>query len=125
MEDLLYVFLFTFICTAAHFHLGCRSISHFLTASSIVKIPVRINPTNKSAVVKLMRRIVDRLRKNLRRQKTTILVALTKIMRIPNRRKTTISFTSFSSPETSFEKVSLVSFFVFSNEAVEKISIEL
>ena len=46
-------------------------------------------------------------------------------MRIPNRRKTTISFTSFSSPETSFAKVSLVSFFVFSNEAVDKISIEL
>ena len=29
VEDLLYVFLFTFICTAAHFHLGCRQYFSF------------------------------------------------------------------------------------------------
>ena len=29
MEDLLYGFLFTFICTAAHFHLGCRQYFSF------------------------------------------------------------------------------------------------
>ena len=33
MEEMLYVFLFTFLFAATHFHLGAASISHFLTAT--------------------------------------------------------------------------------------------
>ena len=33
MEEMLYVFLFTFLFPATHFHLGAASISHFLTAA--------------------------------------------------------------------------------------------
>ena len=40
---------------------------------SSIMVKMITNPTNKSAAVKLMRRIVDRCRKNLRRQKTTML----------------------------------------------------
>ena len=33
MEEMLYLLLFTFFFTAAHFHLGPASISHILTAA--------------------------------------------------------------------------------------------
>ena len=90
-------------------------------SSNIVKMIT--NPTNKSAVVKLMRRIVDRRRKNLRRQKTTILVALPKITRSPNAKQKKVFVTFASSPYISFNKIreALV---VFCTEAdVEKFSI--
>jgi len=89
-------------------------------SSNIVKMIT--NPTNKSAAVKLMRRIVDRCRKNLRRQKITILVALPKIMTSPNAKKKTVFVTFASSLSISFNKIR-ETLFVFCTEADEEFSI--
>ena len=44
---------------------------------SSIMVKMITNPTNKSAAVKLMRRIVDRCRKNLRRQKISKILHFT------------------------------------------------
>ena len=85
---------------------------------SSIMVKMITNPTNKSAAVKLMRRIVDRCRKNLRRQKITILVALPKIMTSPNAKKKTVFVTFASSLSISFNKIR-ETLFVFCTEADE------
>ena len=85
---------------------------------SSIMVKMITNPTNKSAAVKLMRRIVDRCRKNLRRQKITILVALPKIMTSPNAKKKTVFVTFASSLSISFNNIR-ETLFVFCTEADE------
>ena len=90
-------------------------------SSNIVKMIT--NPTNKSAAVKLMRRIVDRCRKNLRRQKITMLVALPKIMTSPNAKKKTVFVTFASSLSISFNKIR-ETLFVFCTEAGYRLQVK-
>ena len=85
---------------------------------SSIMVKMITNPTNKSAAVKLMRRIVDRCRKNLRRQKITMLVALPKIMTSPNAKKKTVFVTFASSLSISFNNIR-ETLFVFCTEADE------